>query len=164
MLTFDITPLKPGSHDVVLRSTADDLALDPSTFDNIEVSLRLEVQADRAVARYTARADASLICDRTLERYTQSIGGDHVVLFLPVDEIASRSETPDDVRGFPETGARLDLTEPVRDTLLLALPVRRVAPGAEDREIPTVFPAPVTERDAPADPRWEALRKLRNDS
>ena len=44
------------------------------------------------------------------------------------------------------------------DTVLLAVPARKVAPGAEDIEIPTAFGTPGAE--AAIDPRWEALRSL----
>ena len=53
------------------------------------------------------------------------------------------------------------MTEAVRDTLVLAVPARKVAPGAEDLDLPTVFGAPAAE--AAIDPRWEALRSLRSD-
>ena len=54
----------------------------------------------------------------------------------------------------------IDLADAVRDTLLLAVPARKVAPGAEDVEIPTVFGAPTAADGTPIDPRWEALRAL----
>jgi uncharacterized metal-binding protein YceD (DUF177 family) len=50
----------------------------------------------------------------------------------------------------------LDLTTPVRDVILLAVPIRPVAPEAADVEITTSFGG-----DDDIDPRWTALRTLR---
>ena len=44
---------------------------------------------------------------------------------------------------------------------MLSVPIRKIAPGAEDKDIPTSF-GEATESDF--DPRWGPLAKLRPDS
>ena len=53
----------------------------------------------------------------------------------------------------------LDLTSIARDTLILAIPVRKVAPEAEELQIQTVFGAPAEESDH----RWSALLAMREE-
>lgn len=164
MFTFDLTPLDPGSHEVALSPSASDLALDTEVFSDIEIVLRIDLGQDRALVRFDARGIATLTCDRTLEPYRQAIQGEHTVLFLAPNEFGSGEDRNgrDEFQVLPEPGVPIDLTEPVRDTLLLAVPARRVAPGAEERAIPTVFHDHDADDDDAVDPRWEALRRLRD--
>lgn len=169
MFGLDITPLKPGLHTFTLTPSPEDLDLDPAAFSDVVVDLRLDHGEDRTFVDYTVRATATLECDRTLVMFQQPVAGRHAVLFVEPSDLESgaegESDAPgDDVRPLPDPGTPLDLTAPVRDTLLLALPVRRVAPGADEEEIPLVFGALTDEAGEPVDPRWEALRKLRDSS
>lgn len=165
MVALDLTPFKPGLHSVTLSPEPDDLELEgeDEVFSDVMVEVRLEVRHESVIAMLEARATAALACDRTLEPFEQAVAGSHAVLFLPDDRMGGRASESDDVRPLPAPGDPLDLTGPVRDTLLLALPARRVAPGAEDQEIPLVFGTDAGASDE-IDPRWEALRRLRDAS
>jgi uncharacterized protein len=166
MVTLDVTPFAPGLHELTLEATPEELDLDPAAFTDISVEVRLDHREDRTLVLLAARATATLECDRTLEPFRQQIAGRHSVLFLAPEDFDRREGATDDdaLRRLPEPGVPLDLTDPIRDTLLLALPSRRVAPGAEDRDIPLVFGAEPEEEGDPIDPRWEALRRLRDAS
>jgi uncharacterized protein len=168
MLRLDITPLEPGLHEFTLTPSAEDLNLEPEAFSDITVEVRLDHGPSRTMVFLATRATATLECDRTLEMFQQRVSGRHAVLFLAPEELTQRGEegadNDDEIRPLPDPGVPLDLTDPVRDTLLLALPARRVAPGAEDRELPLTFGALTDEAGETIDPRWEALRRLRDDS
>ncbi|MEM1042435.1 MAG: DUF177 domain-containing protein [Bacteroidota bacterium] len=165
MLGVDITALPPGLHQQTHAPVPDDLGLDAGTFGDIVVEVTLDHGEDRDLVAFTARATATLECDRTLKPFRQRVEGSYAVLFvLPerLDQYASDDDSSDDVRPLPDPGQPLDLTEPVRDTLLLSLPTRRVAPGAEDEDLPVQFGALTDEDGNPIDPRWDALRALRD--
>jgi uncharacterized protein len=161
MLTVDIHALPDGVHELTLETTAQDLEVDPETFpDAIVVNLRLNVAGRRIVAQIDVRAVATLQCDRTLVDFQQPVAGNHTVLFAPPDQLP---EGPSEgALPLPDEATSIDLTEPVRDTLVLSLPTRRIAPGAEDVELPTAFGAETDEAGRPIDPRWDALRRLRD--
>ncbi len=163
MLGLDIAHLKPGLHEQTLTPAPDDLGLDPEAFEDISVEVRLDHEEDRDLVAFTARATTTLECDRTLVPFQQAVEGSYAVLFVLPERLgSSTAEADDDLRPLPAPGAPLDLTDAVRDTLLLALPTRRVAPGAEDEDIPVQFGA-LTDADGdPMDPRWEALKRLRD--
>ena len=155
MLRVRIAPLPDGLHEETLRPTAADLDLDPDVFSDVSLDVRLDVAERRVLVAYTVRATARLECDRTLAMYDEPVEGAHAVLFsadAPDDE-------SDDLRPLADDAVEVDVTEPVRDTLLLALPLRRVCPEARDAELPTAFGGPA--EDEPADDRWGALEALR---
>jgi len=162
MLRLPIAGLPDGLHVRALRASAEALDLDPAVFGEAEVEVRLDVAGRRILASFEARATATLECDRTLKPYAQPVAGQHAVLFVPPDLYDPGMADDPDVQLLPDDATEVDLTEPVRDTLVLALPMRRVSPEAEAAELRTIY-GPDGEADAPGDPRWEALRALRSD-
>ena len=162
MLRVRIASLPDGLHHETLRPSADDLGLDPDVFSDVEVDLRLDVAERRVLAAFTARATARLACDRTLDLYDQPVEGTHAVLFSADAPPADDDSDDDDVQPLADDAQDLDLTAPVYDTLLLALPLRRVSPAAQTAEIPTEFGGPSD--GEPADDRWAALQALRDAS
>lgn len=156
MLRVDLTALDDGLHELELTPSPADLDLDPEVFADIAVALSLDIAERQVRAAFATHATATLECDRTLVEYQQPVHGSHEVLFTdrPI------GEDDEDVYPLPDHPPEVDLTEPVRDTILLSLPLRRVAPEAEGAEIPTRFGGPA--EGEPADDRWEALRRLRD--
>jgi len=116
-----------------------------------------------------AAATAELTCDRTLRRYEQPVEGAYSLLYGPPSMVGQEGEEFEEVRPLSPTDKELDLTDVVRDTLLLALPQRRVAPDAEDEPIERQFGPPDSDAadeeatDTPVDPRWSKLKELRGD-
>jgi uncharacterized protein len=168
MLQIDITPFKTGdSHRVELSPDPEALDLDdPDKFSNIHVVARLDVHRDRILVTAHVEGRATLTCDRTLKEYEEPLYGEYSVLFGPPEMVGEEGEAFEEVRPLDPAAREIDLTDLVRDTLLLAIPQRKVAPGAEDQDIQTEFGAPEEDRDEgePVDPRWDALRELRDDS
>ena len=160
MLRIDISSLKAGVHTFVLEPGAADIDLSPDRFRDLQVEVRLDLHERRILATLAASAVATLECDRTLVLFDQPIAGTYHVLFAPGDVLGEVEEGYDEVHVLEPHDIAIDLTTVVRDTLLLAIPARKVAPGAEDMPINLVFGAPPDEDIA--DPRWEALRRLRS--
>lgn len=163
MLTIDISSLSSGIHQLELTPTADAASLDPTTFGDLRVEAELQCHRDRILVKLHATATAELTCDRTLQPYDQPVEGDYNVLFGPPSMVGQEGEEFDEVRPLSPSDQEIDLTDVVRDTLLLALPQRRVAPGAEDEPIDQEFGASEEQEDDSVDPRWDELRKLRDD-
>ncbi len=162
MLRIDLAPLGEGVHTLALNPEAEAVGLDPDLFADLRVEATLDLFNDRILVTLQATATATLECDRTLARFEQPIAGTYRVLFVP-PSFARREddEAPyEEVRVLEDTERTLDLADAVRDTVLLAVPARKVAPGAEDIDIQTTFGAPDTGDEPAIDPRWEALRAL----
>lgn len=163
MLQIDLISLDDGLHEQTLSPSPEDLNLDPDEFSDISVDVRLDLSNGRAFASFDIRATAHLVCDRTAVAFSQPVEGNYSILFVPPDQIPDDADE-ENILPLPMDEMGLDLTQPARDTLLLALPVRRVAPEAEDKEIETVFGATLDKDGNPIDDRWEALRGLQSDN
>ncbi len=159
MLRVDIASLKPGLHHLALTPKAVDLDLDPMVFRDIEVKVQLDHGGRRILVQVNATATATLTCDRTLVPFDQQVSGPYTVLFAPPEMVGAEDDTAEDIQPLASSDSFIDLTEAVRDTLMLALPVRRVAPGAEEVALPTSFGDDPDEEDR-IDPRWAALKGL----
>lgn len=163
MLTIDISSLSTGIHRLELAPSATQANLDPSTFEEIQVDAVLQYHRDRILVQMHATATAELTCDRTLQPYEEEIEGEYNVLFAPPDMEGQEGEEFEEVRPLDPSDREIDLTDVVRDTLLLAIPQRKIAPGAEDEPIDREFGATDEEDDdGPVDPRWSDLEKLKD--
>ncbi len=156
MLRIDIRSLDAGYHEFSLEPAPTDLGLEPGAFRDMLVEVGLDYEGKTALVIIKVSAIAALVCDRTLADFEQSVYGEYTVLFSSNQD---ESESVAEVRNMSATDEELDITDIVRDTLLLAIPVKKIAPGAEDADIPAAFGEP-TKSDY--DPRWEALKSLKN--
>ncbi len=160
MFKIDIRSLKAGVHELELSPDPEELDIDGTRFSNIRAAVRIDVNGKRLYVRMSASATALLVCDRTAVDFDHPVKGNYSVVFLPPNEIDPENED-EDLRPLKVDQQEIDLTNIVRDTLLLAVPIRKIAPGAKDLDIPTSF-GEATESDI--DPRWSALTKLRSES
>ncbi|MFP4227470.1 MAG: YceD family protein [Salinivenus sp.] len=165
MLTVDIASLSPGIHHVEFAPAPEEVDLDPSMFSDLQVEVELQYHRDRILVKMQAAATATLTCDRTLKEYEQPVAGGYSLLFGPPEMVGQEGEAFEEVRPLTPSDTELDLTDVVRDTLVLALPQRRIAPEAEGEPVERVFGAPAEEEesDDPVDPRWSELEKLREE-
>ena len=157
MLRIDLRSLEAGYHEINLAPAPADVGLELDAFRNILVEVGLDYDGKKAFVAVKASTVALLICDRTLTKFEQSIKGEYSLLFSPTEE----EKAEDEIRSISSTDEELDITDIVRDTLLLAIPVRKIAPGADEAEIPVAFGAPA---DTDYDPRWEALKALKHEN
>ena len=162
MIRIDIKPLTPGIHEFTWEVDAEGLNLDAGLFDDMHVMARIDFYPTRIFVTVHTQAVAHLVCDRTLVDFDEVVRGEYSVLFSSDDSFREeeRRESDDDVRFLAPEVDEIDLTDIVRDTFMLSLPVRRIAPGAEAKEIPLEFGAP--DEEGYIDPRWEALRELKS--
>lgn len=157
MLSVNIAGLKAGLHALSLRPLPVEIDLDPQVFEDVLVEVTLDRQTDQVMVEFDASATAHLQCDRTLVEFDTRVVGHYEVLFAPPEMAESDDESVQPLRPEDE---EIDITRFVRDTLMLAIPHRKVAPGAENIDIQTSFGSEETES---IDPRWAALRDLRDD-
>lgn len=162
MLTVDITPFSSGIHHLELTPSADDVGLDPTTFDDIHVDAVLQCHRDRILVKMQVTATAELTCDRTLQPYEQPLDGHYSLLFGPPSMVGQEGEEFEEVRPLDPADREIDITDVVRDTLLLAIPQRQIAPGAEEESITQEFGAADSSEEEPIDPRWSELKKLKD--
>lgn len=159
MVRLDIVSLKHGLRTDRLAPDPADLNLDAADFRDIRVTAVLDREGDRILVRLEVSGMARLQCDRTLVDFDQALEGTGSLLFVPPSQLEEMGGPSDDVRVLQPLENELDVTDAVRDILLLSIPLRRIAPGAETVSLQTRFGAP---DDEDVDPRWEALKRLRD--
>ena len=151
-----LSSLGRGSHELDFSPEPAELDLD-SRFTDIDVHVRLSVTGTQVIVEMDARATVSLICDRTLDPFDIEIEGSSTI--LGTTEEVMENDRYDDVVPISVADQSIDISSAVRDTLMLAVPYRAIAPGAEDSEIRTTF----SDNNSEAiDPRWEGLNEIRN--
>lgn len=160
MIPIDIRSLKEGFQTLEFTPTTEDLGVEDPALQDVHVEAQVTVDGEQVVVRVAAKAVARLMCDRTLEPFDQAIDGTYTVCFMPEAMMDDDAED-DGIHPLPSDRDEIDLTDIVKDTLMLAVPVRKIAPGAEELDIPTTF-GEASESDI--DPRWKDLEKLRSSS
>lgn len=184
-LTIDSRAIGKGVHPFEFSPSPEDIDLDPKEFHSIGVEGTLHISSARMVVSFVANAVAVLECDRTLVEFDQEISGSFEGIVGDVSEIRIADE--DEVAGAIPKVARDSSTDfsaddlvdvvpmvegvvvldaAVRDTLILAVPMRKISPEAAAMELQTSFGTSGND-DADAesvDPRWEALRQLKKET
>ncbi len=165
MIDLRISALSPGVHTFTLHPSPGDLDLGDQAFRDITVGIRLDLSDHQAHVTLRTSALAELVCDRTLVDFDEQVEGAHEVVFsaAAAHALDAGSEPTDDLLPLDAGQTSLDLTTPIRDTLMLSLPQRRIAPGAEDAEIPTTFGALEDSAGDVIDSRWQALLDRKNE-
>ena len=141
-----------------LKPSAEDIDLDARRFSQIRVLVTVAKAGEHMLVTLEARAAAVLLCDRTLGEFKQPIQGTYRMLLASKGEGMPPGDFDEGIL-LKASQRTIDVACAARDTLMLAVPTRKVAPHAEDIEIQTVFGAP----ESSTDRRWEALRSLSAD-
>ena len=153
MVCVSIAGWKAGKHEIELMPSMADLDLDEPAFSNISVNATLDLSARKVHVVLDVSADAHLVCDRSLDAYQAFVEGSFDVVF-----VAGDADEENGLRGYERSNPVLDLTQDIRDTLLLALPIKRIAPHAQEWDEVQSFGL----EEGAVDPRWEALKQLKD--
>jgi uncharacterized protein len=165
MVKLAIQDLKEGVVTTETREpTAEELDLDPDKFSDIELLITLQKSEDRLEVSFDASATARLQGDRTLRWYDEPLNDSFSVTFKPSKEISEADREDEGVREYSPFDKEIDITREVRDTLLLAVPLRQIAPGGEEEELELEY-GTTDEEDGRSDiPEWkQKLQQLRGD-
>lgn len=173
MIGIDITGMRDGQHVIDTTHPVSCIpGLGPEYTGIIHINGVVVRRAPKFTVIVSCEANAHLVCDRSLQEYDEPINIDLDLDFVSDTSLASvQRQNPEaldeeEVRAIRDEDNSIDLTEDIRQDLMVALPMRRVSPAYRDKDLEEIFPAIVEQDDAsPADEtpdgRWEALRKLK---
>jgi len=169
-LTFRIQEIPEGRSSRTITLEEGDLDLADVELVKADVDVDFEKSSHFIDASFSIEATMTVTCDRSLEPFEQRVEGHYQVLFKPqVDEAPEGEEST--VKPFNLQELTLSIEQEVRDTILLELPVKRLHPRFLDEEGRPLefetrsFGSSEEEGEsgsAPVDPRWDALKKLKN--
>ncbi len=166
-LSVRIQGLRDGHYDISLTAPVESIAdMAAEFFGEITLVGVLEKIGRRYTFVGTARCQARLICDRTLEPYTEWIEAPIEVAYLADTDLyllrqGEQRDRTYELQIIREDDTHIDLAEEVRQELAVHLPMKRVAPQYREISFEQLYP----QHAAPShkeDERWAPLRELLN--
>lgn len=168
MLRFKIHEIPGGksTEHVSLDTASAELALE--TLKSGQLRIEFDKSHRLIQAQMSMNAIFDRICDRSLEHYDQPVKAQFTVLFK-ADLKDDVDEVELSMRPLNVESNQIDLTEFIRDSLLLALPVRSLHPRylnekGEIIEFETRHFGPADSEPSenePIDQRWAKLKQLK---
>jgi uncharacterized protein len=167
-MKFDVQKLKDGIHTFETIASKDALNLEDNEIflNEIQVKSIIEKKDNNIFVHVWIKTLASYVCDRCLTNFEQVLKDEFTLLYKLEQDLSKYHDYDDEqeVRFIKPNLQEIDLTADVRESLLLAIPMRVVCSesckglcrncGANLNE---VICQCVQET---LDPRWEPLRKL----
>ncbi|MEN3026728.1 MAG: DUF177 domain-containing protein [Chlorobiota bacterium] len=166
-LSIRIQGLRDGIHQIQLTAVAEGI---PEMAPEFVGEVTLIGTLEKIGRRYTfvgiARCQARLVCDRSLEEYTEWIEAPIEVAYLADTDLyllsqAERRDRTYEVQLIREDDTHIDLTEEARQELAVRLPMKRIAPQYRDIPFEELYPQYAAPSKTP-DERWAPLRRLLN--
>ncbi len=173
-MKLKIAHLSFGLHEFDFEEKIESFEVEgPERFPNtIFVHIHVDKESSNMVITLTVRTKARFVCDRCLDEFDQEIQETSQLLYSREQPAVEYSEYfreyDDEVRPYSPEMDILDLTKDVRDTLLLAVPMKLLC--KEDcKGLCPVCGANLNHETCSCkvetvDPRWEGLKKLLQDS
>jgi uncharacterized protein len=168
MIKIYIKGLKDGLHDVELSEPVNAVPeLSEEFFGDIEIKGKLRVLGNRFNLVGSAICKAKLICDRTLKEFEQDIVAELTLAYLVNStgiEIVGMDDN-DKERMISKEEKYLDITDDVREELIISIPMKKVAPDIEDKDFEDIYPEHSATKnkkvDKDIDDRWSALKDIK---
>lgn len=168
MTKIEIQGIKDGVRDIAMSAGADEIEGLPEEFNGkIEITGQLRKLGKRFTFTGELEGTARLVCDRTLVEYDETIKSNISVSFIVDGPAAKKGLEIQDGEDIPirDEDKTIDLAGEIRQQLILALPMKRIAPEYRDKELNEIFPEIVTDNNEDAqsevDERWAALKNIK---
>lgn len=159
MLRLPIQGLQDGQVSVQLTANVREIDGFFSEFSG-EISLSGTVR--KVGKRYSFKGEATclatMICDRTLNEFTEKITAPVSADYLADTQVylMQKEDKEGEIHIIRDDELFIDLSDEVRQELALNLPMKRIAPEFRDKEWEDIVPEVATETDD----RWKALKGL----
>lgn len=163
-MKITLVGLPPGTHRFHFEEKPATWGLEnhPHLRANIQLDVQLERGATQLILQQRVRTVGRFECDRCLEEFEAPLEDAGSVMFSTDEELVRGSE--EEIRAFDSAAREIDVTDDVRDLLLLAIPnkflCREDCAGlcsqcGANLNFESCRCAPRA-----VDPRWQALQKL----
>jgi len=163
VLALNIAHLDEGHSSLIRQVTPGELELENNDVFMSPIDIRFEI--DKVGHELYIKADIKtkthLLCDRCSESYTDNL--DESVRIVITND-SDLGNPDDDIYPITASSTKVDITESIKETLLVSLPAKRLCKPDCKGLCPVCgtnlnFETCSCKTDE-IDPRWEALRKL----
>ena len=162
MITFKISDIPMGKSEREMDFSSEDIALVEVPFKEGYLELDIERLHDSVKVDFFVEGTACLTCDRSLEVFDYPISRSYTVLFR-VEHNEDEEDEFTAARKLDLNKNKIDLSDMVRETILLDSPIKKLHPRFLDEDgNATKFEIDFGGDDLPEgdDSRWEALKKI----
>ncbi len=172
VLRIFIQGLKDGIYDVDEKTDASSFSgLSPEYQGDISLIGKLYIVGKRYSFKGKTNAKVVLECDLSLEEYEENIEFDIKASFFADNELFFLNEeneiTDSEQHIINEDDKYLDLTDDIREELIVHLPMKRIHPKYKGKTFEQIHPelsekkTKKVKKDEPVDDRWSALKNLK---
>lgn len=162
-LSINISNLSEGVHQQTLEASPDEVGLDERFSGPTIVRATLEKTSRQLFLTAEFETAGTFTCDRCLEVFTKPLAGRYQLVYVS-DERAQAGIEDEEVQLIAPDANTIDLTEDVRQFILLALPQKMLCKEDCGGLCPVCGinrnHAPCECEVAETDPRWDGLKKL----
>jgi len=164
VVKINISQLGEGHYHIQQKVDPVDVFLDGNDQFNqsIQLDFNIEKIGRNIVFNIAFKTNVDMICDRCAEPYLQNISDSLKILYTYDHELEGQEE--DDVYVINEATSFVDVAEPLRQTLLLSLPLKHLChvdcKGLCPHCGANLNDSQCTCEQDQIDPRWEKLKIL----
>ncbi|WP_186754660.1 YceD family protein [Echinicola salinicaeni] len=142
---------------------------------DLKVTVLLNKEANLIEAIYKIEGTVELVCDRSLEKFNQTLEAEQKIIYKYGLE---EKEINEDIFMITRDTPSINVAQLIYEFIILALPAKKLHPDyrddedeidgpgefvywSEDEEEETDKAAQPEKTDDPIDPRWEALKSIK---
>lgn len=160
------TGLKNGKHKFKfeVEQSFFDLFETEQEFTNahINVDVALEKHTTFLDLEVTISGKVDLICDITAEEFSHPINNSIKILVKFGEEYDDSNE---EIITIPHGDSAFNIAQIIYEAVMLSIPMKKISPNVNDEDIELIekFSPKIEEnKEHEVDPRWEALKKLKD--
>ncbi len=158
-----ISQMEEGHHTFVESENPQAIGLEDESRFSRDVDVRVEVdkRGKNYYIQQIVHTKARFECDRCLEPFVKDLDAEYRVVYTSDTEFL---ELDEDIRYVAPEQSEIDITEDIRETVLLAIPIKLLCKHDCKGLCPhcgaNLNVESCTCAEEMIDPRWEALKKL----
>jgi uncharacterized metal-binding protein YceD (DUF177 family) len=163
MIKISVKGMEDGNKSIVLTYPTEKLTdLTEYFFDDIRITGKLVKLKDRINFDGSVECEGKFICDRSLKEYDEIISND--LKWTCIMKTAGDEETQSSEPGMLSIGideTEIDITGEVIEQLLVAIPMKKIAPEFRDKDITEIYPDfTIDEDERKVNTEWSKLKNL----
>ncbi len=166
-MKFKISDIQDSKSTRELTVSPAEFSLGDIEHDGINLRVHFTKILNTLQLKFEAKTNLQLICDRSLETFSYPVTSNYNILFKP--DIEDDETDNQAIRQLNLSSNIIDIEKEVRDSILLSIPIKKLHPrfiredGTETDYVATFGDSGEPENDEDStDPRWDALKQLKN--
>ena len=122
-MKIQVGGMSEGAHEYLFESAPAEISLGENFSAPVEVAASLEKSATQFFLKAHIRAQGVFVCDRCLAEFTLSLTPQYQMLYV-LEGTGADNLDPAEIQVIPHGFTIIDLTEDVRQTIILSVPLK----------------------------------------